>query len=84
MSHDRKPSGTWAPLPAPRHRAWEEASRGKNLDVATPYDPAASYTLGEVIMHPRFGPGIVQGVKESGKIYVVFEDDTRVLAHGRK
>lgn len=84
MSSERKPSGTWAPLPPPRNRAWEEASRGKDLAHPAPYAPSATYRVGEVILHPRFGTGIVQGVKEGGKIYVVFEDDTRVLAQGQK
>lgn len=84
MSDDRTPSGTWAPLPPPRNQAWEDARRGKDLGHPRPYRPADSYSLDEVITHPHFGLGIVRGIKEGGKIYVVFEDDTRVLAHGRK
>ena len=79
----RSTSTTWT-RPTPRHQAWEEASRGKDLSDPRPYRPRERYTLDEVIAHPRFGLGIVRGVKQGDKIYVVFEDDTRVLAHGRK
>ena len=80
---DRKPSGTWAPSPPPRHEAWEEAKRGKDLSNPVLYDSSATYEVGQVISHPTFGIGIVMGVKHGGKMYVVFENKTRTLVTGR-
>ncbi|RLB55776.1 MAG: hypothetical protein DRI34_10075 [Deltaproteobacteria bacterium] len=79
----RRPSGTWAPLPPPRYQAWEEASRGADLSQPLPYRPGDSYQVGQVIEHPRFGVGIVQG-RKGHVLYVVFPDDTRRLVTGRE
>ena len=79
---DRKPTGTWAPLPPPRNQAWEEASRGKDLSNPTAYAPRQNHTLGQVIEHKKFGIGVVMGLKHN-KIIVVFKDRTRRLLTGR-
>jgi hypothetical protein len=84
MTSDRKPSGTWAPLPPPRQPAWENAVRDKDLSNPTPYTPKGTFAIGEIIQHKKFGVGVVMGVKEGGKIIVVFETATRILAHGLK
>jgi hypothetical protein len=80
----KKPSGTWAPLPPPRNRAWEEASAGKDLTDPRPYKPQETFALGEVIAHQSFGLGIVMGFKKGGKMIVVFGDTTRILIQGAK
>mgnify|MGYP006278310221 CR=1 FL=1 len=80
----RKASGTWAPAPPKRApKIWQEAIAGKDLSNPVPYHPKSTYTVGQVLMHGRFGTGVVMGVKEGGKIVVVFEDDMRVLVHDR-
>jgi hypothetical protein len=83
-SDAKKPSGTWAPTPKPSpQKAWQQASQGKDLGNPLPYSPRQTYLNGQVILHGKFGTGIVMGEREGGKILVVFEDDTRVLVHGR-
>ncbi|MBN2497920.1 MAG: hypothetical protein JXR96_25220 [Deltaproteobacteria bacterium] len=80
----RKRSATWAEAPEPRpHKAWQEAVRDKNLSNPIPYSPKSTFETGQVLMHGKFGTGIVMGVKPGGKIIVVFEDDTRLLVHAR-
>ena len=80
---DRKPSGTWAPLPPPKNQAWEEAIEGKSLDSPLPYHPGRRFSLGDVILHEKFGTGVVMGAKPGNKIIVVFEDRTRILVTGQ-
>jgi hypothetical protein len=80
---ERKPSGTWAPMPPPKNQAWEEAIAGKDLDSPVAYDPARGFSLGQVIRHDKFGIGVVMGVKIGNKIIVVFEDRTRILVKGQ-
>ncbi|RME25788.1 MAG: hypothetical protein D6806_07295 [Deltaproteobacteria bacterium] len=82
MSDERKPSGTWAPMPPPRNKAWEEAARDVDLSSAVPYRPQERYEVGQVIEHPKYGIGIVRGVK-GNLAYVVFHDTIRKLAMGR-
>lgn len=84
MTGDRKPSGTWAPLPPPRNQAWENTSKGKDLSNPAPYSPKDTYAIGDVLLHKDFGVGIVMGIKEGGKLIVVFETCTRKLVHGLK
>ena len=81
---NRKPSGTWAPLPPPKNQAWEDAAAGRDLDNPRPYSPKETFVLGDVIEHKKFGTGIVMGFKEGRKIIVVFSDTTRILAQGVK
>lgn len=81
---DREPSGTWAPLPDARNPAWDEASRGVDLSRPLPYATGETFAIGDVITHPKFGIGIVVGLKEGNKMYVAFRDDTRRLVHGLK
>ncbi len=83
-SRTKKPSGTWAPSPPKRPAsAWLEATAGKDLGSPIAYDPKSTFDLGQVIIHARFGTGVVMGVKQGGKIIVVFEEYTKVLVHGR-
>jgi hypothetical protein len=81
---NKKPSGTWAPLPPPRNQAWEEASEGKDLRNPLPYHPKRTFSLGDVIHHEKFGVGIVMGFKEGKKMIVVFRDTTRMMTQGAK
>jgi hypothetical protein len=81
---NKKPSGTWAPLPPPKNQAWENASAGKNLDNPRPYHPKEAFALGDVIEHKSFGTGIVMGFKAGQKMIVVFKDTTRILVQGAK
>ena len=77
---DNKNTGTWAPQPPlKKDPMWEEASRDVNLDNPVPYQPTQTFPLGTVIAHPKFGTGIVRGLKPGGKIIVVFPDGVRKL-----
>jgi hypothetical protein len=80
----KKSSGTWAPAPPKKPaNAWLEASAGKDLSNPTAYHPKTTFELGQVILHGKFGVGVVMGVKPDGKIIVVFPDDTRIFVHAR-
>ncbi len=83
-SVEKQTTGTWAPTPGPKaSKAWYEATSGKDLSNPVAYHPKNTYEVGDVLMHGKFGTGIVMGTKEGGKIIVVFEDGTRILVHGR-
>ena len=68
--------------PAPA-RAWQDASRDKDLKKTIPYDPHQRFEPDQAILHGKFGVGVVTAVKEGDKIEVVFPDAARVLVHGR-
>jgi hypothetical protein len=79
-----KGAGTWAPPPPRRpERAWQEATAGKDLGRPVAYHPKTTFEVGAVLIHGKFGLGVVVGLKEGDKILVTFQDDTRTLVHGR-
>ena len=47
-----------------------------------PYKTQELFHLGDVISHSKFGVGIVEEVKNNGKIVVLFRDEERTLIHG--
>lgn len=65
------------------HHVWDNITSGLDLSKPIPYDPKFQFSKGQVIIHGKFGVGVVMEVKEGGKILVVFRDETRVLVHAR-
>jgi hypothetical protein len=65
------------------HHVWDEITNGLDLSKPIPYHPNVQFEKGQVIIHGKFGVGVVMEVKEGGKILVVFRDETRVLVHTR-
>jgi hypothetical protein len=65
------------------HHVWDDITGGLDLSKPIPYHPAVEFSKGQVIVHGKFGIGVVMEVKEGGKILVVFRDETRVLVNAR-
>ena len=61
---------------------WQDAElRPRPRGPARRYVATERYAVGEVILHPRFGQGVVETV-EARKMFVRFGRDLRPLAHG--
>ncbi len=73
-----------ADSPAPRNERGSRRAVGHAQDnpagLARRYSPAEVYVVGELVDHPKFGPGEVTGAR-GGKIEVRFESGTRLLMH---
>jgi hypothetical protein len=63
------PTGEW--------KAQLEAAKG----ARTTYAATAKVTAGDVVEHPKFGPGVVLGV-EPGRAHILFESGARKLVAG--
>ena len=61
---------------------WEQKMATKKATPHKPYKTQELFGLGDVISHSRFGVGIVEEVKNNGKIVVLFRDEERTLVHG--
>ena len=72
-----KTSSTPSPNP------WAQAIKGKNLGQSIPYNPQTTFEKDQIILHSRFGTGIVLEAQSPKKILVAFEDRSRLLLHGR-
>jgi hypothetical protein len=45
------------------------------------YTIRGSFQMGDVILHPTFGQGVVEKLIDNNKIEVIFQDDYRTLMH---
>jgi hypothetical protein len=48
------------------------------------YSPKETFAAGDIVRHDKFGVGQVIGQKGGGKVEILFEDQARVLVHGRQ
>lgn len=61
---------------------WEQKIAAKKQTPLKTYRTQELFQLGDVISHSKFGVGIVEEVKNNGKILVLFRDEERILIHG--
>jgi hypothetical protein len=61
---------------------WLEAvnnSKSKSQD----YSIRTTFTVGDIIDHVKFGPGVVERVFDGDKMEVIFRHDIKTLIHGK-
>jgi len=61
--------------------------KGTVADLTKPvraYSASSTFTLGERILHPKFGEGVVQAIGDPGKVTIQFPDQRRVLVAKKK
>jgi hypothetical protein len=64
-----------------RYDAWASRTLGRTVDAFKRYSMELTLGMGELILHPKFGEGYVELVREDGKVSVMFRDGARTLAH---
>ena len=64
-----------------RYDAWAERTLGRTVDAFKRYSMEQTLAPGELVLHPKFGEGYVDVVREDGKVSVMFRDGARTLAH---
>lgn len=64
-----------------RTRTWEKSIAGKSLSDFRSYRTTEHFGDGELLRHSKFGDGVVLRIIDSNKIEVLFQDDSRILAH---
>jgi hypothetical protein len=64
-----------------RYDAWAQRALGKTPDAFTRYAMDRTFSVGELVLHPKFGEGYVEGVREDAKVSIMFRDGPRTLAH---
>ncbi len=68
----------WGKPPEPEP-TWAEVE-GKPEDSFIPFALSSRYAKGNLIIHPKFGKGLVLGV-EGPRIEVLFQDGKKKLGH---
>lgn len=64
-----------------------KASQAFTIDPSRPqkaYDMNHNYAAGDVISHPKFGPGLVETTLPPNKIEVRFQEGKKMLLHNMK
>jgi len=75
-----KSGGKKAPDPAEVYAA---AFAGKEGNAVRPYRATETYIMDDLVQHPSFGVGVVIGVRDGGKVDLVFPAGVRTLVHAR-
>ena len=72
-----KDGGTdfWAKPGAPE-KTWDEATEGKLDGDFTQYAMTARFTKGQLVVHPKFGRGLVTDV-DAGRVEILFQEGRR-------
>ncbi len=65
------------------HRQWQEATEGKDASHFHPYSMQSRFEAGQLIMHPKFGEGVVQEATAPNKVSVLFRSGAKTLIHAR-
>jgi hypothetical protein len=63
---------------------WDTRAPAAPAPSQRPYDPGATYRVGDAVAHPRFGDGVVARVIDGRKVSIAFANGERALAHGAR
>jgi hypothetical protein len=61
-------------------KVWADEVAGKEDSAFTPYSMTARFAKGALVLHSKFGKGLVVGV-EGPRLEVLFEDGVKKLGH---
>jgi hypothetical protein len=73
-------SGFGPPKEIVPDKTWAEQIEGKSDDAFVPYSMTSKYAKGTLLVHPKFGKGVIVNV-EGPRIEVLFEDGAKKLGH---
>jgi len=61
---------------------WEQKMSETGGKSPKPYSPKGQFGKGDVVQHMQFGLGLVEEVRQGGKLLVIFREGEKVLVHG--
>ena len=68
----------------PRKSNYDKQMEGRDLSNPTPYDTQAEFRPEDIVLHPKFGVGLVAALLDAGTMEVVFPDRRRRLIFNRQ
>jgi hypothetical protein len=60
---------------------WKDVVESQPDEAFAKYNPAKTFAMNALVMHPKFGKGIVVEV-DGNKMQLLFEEGTKKLMHG--
>jgi hypothetical protein len=73
--------GFFSPKDAPKQWDWEKDVAPQPDELFANYAPKERYAKDALLIHPKFGKGVVIDVDQS-RVEVLFQDGPKKLAHG--
>ena len=71
----------WA-KPTEPEKTWEEQVEGKPEDGFFPYMLTDRYSKGQLVLHAKFGKGIVLDA-DANRVEILFQEGKKKLGHGQ-
>jgi hypothetical protein len=71
----------WAKPSAPE-KTWDEQVDGKPDDQFVNYALSERYTKGQLVLHPKFGKGVVVDA-DATRVEILFQEGKKKLGHGQ-
>jgi hypothetical protein len=71
----------WA-KPTEPEKTWEEQVEGKPEDAFVPYTLTERYAKGQLVLHAKFGKGIVVDADQT-RVEILFQEGKKKLGHGQ-
>ncbi len=71
----------WA-KPTEPEKTWEEHVEGKPDDGFLPYAMSERYAKGQLVLHTKFGKGIVVD-SDASRVEILFQEGKKKLGHGQ-
>jgi hypothetical protein len=69
-----------SPIPVAQPKDWAQEVAAQADDAFQPYSIKTAFQAGALILHSKFGKGLVTAVEDK-RIVVLFEDGTKKLGH---
>ena len=79
---DKDPDVNFWGKPSEPEKTWDEQVDGKPDEAFVPYSMNERYTKGQLILHTKFGKGVVTDV-EASRIEILFQEGKKKLGHGQ-
>jgi hypothetical protein len=71
----------WA-KPTEPEKTWEEQVDGKPEDAFTPYALSQRFSRGQLVLHPKFGKGVIVDA-DALRVEILFQEGKKKLGHGQ-
>lgn len=71
----------WA-KPIEPEKTWAEVVDGKPDDAFTPYALSQKFARGQLLVHPKFGKGVVTDA-DAARVEILFQEGKKKLGHGQ-
>lgn len=68
--------------PTEPEKTWEESVDGKAETDFTPYNLGERFNKGQLVLHSKFGKGVVVDV-EPARVEILFQEGKKKLGHGQ-